>query len=269
MTGVCLRLFGSPELCNAKTDQNVRFPYVKLILLLAYLALENRVHTREALADLFWPELIAEDARANLRRALFNLQKVFAEAGMPKSLIQADRNAVRLSRECVWVDVLEFEGRSPRSCMTAINQQLTLYKGTFLDGVFPADAELASWVQNRRIQYEQEMVSLLEQAVDINAAAGDFDAMERSCRQLIAKDGVNELAHLSLISMHMDSGHEIAALKIYDVYRKNLQAQMGVYPSPQLSALVSVLLSNRQIHIPSANWSRGAELMHHHRYETR
>jgi DNA-binding SARP family transcriptional activator len=241
MTGVCLKLFGPPELCNTKTNQRVRFSYAKLILLLAYLALEEKVHTREALADLFWPELIAEHARANLRRALFNLQKAFAAAGLSKSLIHADRNVVRLSRECIWIDVLEFEGRGPCNCMTTIDKQLTLCKGMFLDGFFLIDTELASWVQNHRILYEQEIISLLERTIGLTAAAGNFDATERSCRQLIAIDSVNELAHLSLISMHIDLGHEVAALKIYDTYRKNLQAQLGVYPSSQFSALVGVM----------------------------
>jgi DNA-binding SARP family transcriptional activator len=246
MTSACLRLLGSPEFLNAKTNQSVRFSYTKLILLLSYLALEPKVHTREALADLFWPKLGANEARANLRRALFNLQQAFAEAGLPKSLILADRNTVRLSKEDIWIDALEFEKAGIPDCPTIISQQLALYKGVFLDGISSVDIEQASWVQNRRVQYEQQSVAMLERLIALTAVAGDLNAMERNCRHLIAIDNLNELAHSSLIYMNMDSGNESMALKIYEAYHKKLQAQLGIDPPEKLAALVEGIPPQRR-----------------------
>ncbi len=236
MTDACFRLLGSPELFNVKADQSVKLSYSKLILLLAYLTLEHKVHTREALADLFWPALKIEDARANLRRALFNLQQAFSKAGLPKSLIHADRNTVRVSGECIWVDVLEFERGRTSDRASVISRQLALYKGTFLDGIFPAEIELARWVQDRRIQYEQQGVSLLERIIAQAVVAGDLEAVERSCRQLVTMDSTSELAHSSLIDMYMDAGNEAAALKIYETYRQKLQIHLGSDPPATLAA---------------------------------
>lgn len=239
MTSACLRLLGSPEFFNIEPQKKVRFAYAKLVLLLAYLALEHKAHTRESLADLFWPELSANDARANLRRALFNLQKIFIHAGLPKSLIHADRTLVQLSRECIWIDVLEFEKAERQDNTSIIYKHLELYKGAFLDGIFPAEEELASWVQNRRRQYEQKAVTLFERVIALTLAAEDFNSLEQGCRQLIAIDSVNELAHSSLIRMYIDSGNQIAARKIYEAYGKKLRIQLGIEPSDYLTALIS------------------------------
>jgi len=240
MTTARLRLLGSPELCNADTKKTVRFAYSKLILLLAYLALEHKVHTREALADLFWPGLADEDARANLRRALFNLQKAFIQAGLPKSLIHADRNAIALSKEYFWIDVFEFEYEkdvNPR-CMAMINLHLELYKGMFLDGISPVNSDLADWLQNRRTRYERKNVLLLERAISLAAEVDDFDVIERRCRQLVMVDCTNELAHSSLIRMYVKLGQEIVARKIYRTYHDTLQLQLGIAPSQQLAAFL-------------------------------
>ena len=237
MTSACLNLLGSPEFINGETRQKVRFAYAKLALLVAYLALEKRVHTRESLADLLWPELDVDRARANLRRALFNLQQAFVAAGMPKSLIHADRSAVSLSKECFFIDVLEFEKNANPHCIVTTNQHLGLYKGVFLDGICAAKSNLADWLQNRRMQYEQKNILLLERAVALTADADDFDAAERRCRQLITVDCTNELAHFHLIRLYMAAGKEIVARKIYRTYCDMLQLQFGVSPSRQLAAL--------------------------------
>ena len=61
-----------------------RFRSQKFGTLLAYLALfPQRVHTREELADLLWPEAEPEAARTNLRTALSSLRKQLEPPGTP------------------------------------------------------------------------------------------------------------------------------------------------------------------------------------------
>ena len=238
MINAYFSLLGSSQFLNVKTHQQVKFGYVKLFLLLAYLVLENKVHTRDALANLFWPDSSEEGARANLRRALFNLRQAFAAAGLPKSLLGADRNTVYLSRGSIQLDVSEFEKNGQPDCITTIERQLALYKGAFLEGVFPENEDLANWVENRRTLYAQKSVSLLEKTVTMNASENP-DALKQSCQQLIAVDDVNELAHSSLIHMYLKIGNKAAALNAYVAYCKILQMQLGIAPSPQLATLIA------------------------------
>jgi DNA-binding SARP family transcriptional activator len=61
-----------------------RFRSQKFGALFAYLALfPQRVHTREELADLLWPDAEPEAARTNLRTALSSLRKQLEPPGTP------------------------------------------------------------------------------------------------------------------------------------------------------------------------------------------
>lgn len=232
-----LNLLGTLEFYSAETSQKIKLAYTKLALLLAYLALEPRAHTRESLADLLWPELGEHDAKANLRRALFNLQQAFARAGLDKSLLYADRSIVRLSTERFWIDADEFENWERIDCIKLTDQQLALYRGPLLDGIFPAGERLANWLQLRRSRCEQKNVSLLEHAVVLHSNAGEFDVMERRCRQLISADFLNELAHSRLMHMHLEMGNQVAARHIYDAYCSMTQQHLGTSPPKEISAL--------------------------------
>lgn len=246
MANASINLLGLPEIVNSETLQKVTLPYAKLFILLAYLALEHKVHTRESLADLFWPELGADDARANLRRALSNIRHGFMAAGLGKEMIYADRNAVYLIKEYIWTDAWEFEKDVSPVSTVMFHKQVELYRGYFLDGISPADQDLANWVQNRRTYYEQKRVSLLERAIVLAAEAEDGDTLERVCKQLIEIDCVNEIAHSSLIRMYVEQGSLVAARKIYNSYQHALQEQLGVAPPSQFAALLDQISSQPQ-----------------------
>ena len=237
MFSVRLNVLGTLECYSAETNQKIKLAYTKLALLLAYLALEPRAHTRESLTDLLWPELNENDAKANLRRALFNLQQTFVQAKLDKSLLYADRSIVRLSKERFWVDADEFENWEKIDRIKLIDQQLELYRGPLLDGIFPAGERLANWLQLRRSQCEQKNIALLEQAIILRANAGEFDTMEQWCRQLISVDFLNELAHSRLIHMHLEMGNQAAARKIYDSYCSMTLQHLGVSPSQEITSL--------------------------------
>lgn len=238
MTYANLLLLGATELVNIETQQHVRFSYTKLTLLLAYLALENKVHTREALANLFWPDLTEEDAKANLRRALFNLHQALSAAGLPETLVCADRHTIYISKECLSIDAHAFEKKITLDSITLLDQQIALYQGEFMDGIFPVEEDLANWVQNHRTQYAQKYIFFIERIVALTATAKDNDALELRCRQLIAVDNVNEVAHATLIRMYINSGNLATARKVYAAYRQSLHVELGVEPSRQLTALV-------------------------------
>ncbi|AMO93094.1 AAA ATPase domain protein [Collimonas fungivorans] len=232
-----LNLLGTPEFHNAETGQKIKLGYAKLVLLLAYLALEPRAHTRESLADLLWPELNEHDAKANLRRALFNLQQALVLAKLDKSLVYADRSIVRLAKERFWIDADEFDNWEKIDCIKLTEQQLGLYRGPLLDGIFPAGERLANWLQLRREQCERKNISLLEHAVVLHANAGEFDVMERRCQQLISADFLSELAHSRLMRMHLEMGNQAAARKIYDAYCSMTLQHLGTSPSNEITSL--------------------------------
>lgn len=238
MTGVCLRLLGVPEIINTENGRQIKLSYAKLPILLAYLALEHKAHTRESLADLFWPDLQSDDARANLRRALSNLRRAFSDAEIDRTVIHSDRNVVALSRDNFWIDALEVQKEMNHDDIRILYEKIALYKGNFLDGISTNEEDLASWIVNMRTHYELQQISLLERAITAAVDARDFDMLEHDCRDLIKLDCVNERAYSSLIMMHIEYGNKVAARKIYNQYQHTLKEQLGLTPAPYLVAAV-------------------------------
>lgn len=241
MVHVALHLLGIPSLLCSISRQKISLPYAKLTMLIAYLALENKAHSREFLADLFWPNLNANDSRANLRRALFNIQQAFEKVGIRNSFIQADRNSICISKENLWIDVSEFEEYLKNALSSSIYPPPTLYMGSFMDGIFPASERLERWIVNKRIQYEQKHISLLENLIVRLNEQGNFVAMIQYCQQLISIDCVNELAYSFLIRRNMNCGNCIVARKIFNLYCHALDVELGMQPSLQLMSIVGLL----------------------------
>ena len=73
MGRLILRLFGTPEVSHA--EQPLTFQTRKVLALLAYLAVEQGVHSRDKITALLWPESDEERGKASLRRALAYLRE--------------------------------------------------------------------------------------------------------------------------------------------------------------------------------------------------
>jgi len=77
MGRLMLRLLGMPEVSHA--EQPLTLQTSKVLALLAYLAVEQGVHSRDKIAALLWPESDEERGKASLRRALAFLRKSLHE----------------------------------------------------------------------------------------------------------------------------------------------------------------------------------------------
>jgi hypothetical protein len=132
-----LYLFGAPALeCNGRTQP---IPRRKVMALLAYLAVTQRTHTREALVTLLWPDFDYSSGRSDLSRMLFTLKKTIGS-----HFILADANSVALNPEAgLWVDVHQFRQlveacRKSASldddCRSKLTNAAQLYKADFLAG---------------------------------------------------------------------------------------------------------------------------------------
>ena len=113
----------------------------KVLGLLAYLALQRGKHSRSHLAGLLWSDCSEDQALANLRYTLWNLNQVLGV-----SIVQADRTTVELRAEplCVF-DTDEFldalrqaennrQGESPTT-VAALERAVALYRGDLLAGL--------------------------------------------------------------------------------------------------------------------------------------
>ena len=73
MSPIALEFFGTPQI--QRDGVPIHLPRRKATALLAYLAITEQPYNRDVLATLLWPEMSQRRARANLRQALFTLNK--------------------------------------------------------------------------------------------------------------------------------------------------------------------------------------------------
>jgi predicted ATPase len=110
-----------------------RFRTQRAALLLAYLCLHPRQHSRDELCDIFWSESHIEDARTSLRQALSQIRHAFKDAELDhETLLHFDGNhTVGVWGENITTDVAEFR-KAVKSAHWA--QAKKLYLGPLLPG---------------------------------------------------------------------------------------------------------------------------------------
>jgi predicted ATPase len=136
------------------------FESSRAVALLARLTLyPRRLHPREELVELLWPEVDPEVARTRLRHTLRTL-RVLLEAGLPAgSVLIADRHAIRVNPEAVATDVAEFEQAIARRDRDAAR---ALYHGALLPGLWD------DWIVEERYRLDALADGLAESAAAVS-----------------------------------------------------------------------------------------------------
>jgi predicted ATPase len=112
-----------------------RFGSNRVVALLARLALfPERIHTREELIELLWPEVDPEIGRNRLRNTLSMLRAQLEPLGVPVgSVLTTTRLSIRLPTECVETDVAAWERLARAGKYTEAE---ALWKGELLPGFY-------------------------------------------------------------------------------------------------------------------------------------
>ncbi|MDP2484051.1 MAG: hypothetical protein Q8W45_12325, partial [Candidatus Palauibacterales bacterium] len=129
MSTLRVTLFGPPAVVVGDQASPARFCAAKPLALVAFLALERRVHSRDALAALLWPESTEAAARASLRQALSEVRGCVGEH------LRSDRRTVELvgTVQCDVQDFLDAVEQDPaRAAAYDVRQ--------FLSGLTPKHA---------------------------------------------------------------------------------------------------------------------------------
>ncbi len=229
------------------------FDYAKVRALLAYLAAEpERAHSRDALAELLWPEQPGTAGRNSLRRALVSLRQAIADqqADPPflittRELVQLNPASDRTLDTAHFAELLAACARHPHAdaadcpaCAARLAEAARLYRGPFLNGAVPRDCpEFESWAQARREWFEQQALGALTTVSDYHAARGEHDPALRYARRQLEIDPWREPAHRQAMRALAALGQRSAAIAQYELCRRRLQTDLGVEPEPETTTL--------------------------------
>ena len=207
----------------------------KRLALLAYLALAGgeRLHRRDTVVALFWPELDQEHARGALRQSLRFLRRVLGDG----VIVTRGEEEVGVDRGFLSVDALAFEDAYRAGRM---DDALALYRGDFLHGLFVSDTgpELERQLDQVRTRLRGMAAKAAWALAEERRAAGDrIPAAEFARRAAsLALDDEAELARL--ITFLDESGDRAGALAAYDDFARRLRAEYEAEPSPETQALI-------------------------------
>lgn len=242
-----IEMFGGLRVC-LPGQAPVEMPPQQTGALLAYLALHSgRQHTREELAEIFWPEEEPETSRSRLRHALHALRRQLEQPPFEKeSVLVATRATVHLNPALIRTDVAAFEeaiqtaGESgdPATRIGHLVRAVGLYRGNLLPGYYQ-DGFLTE--QRRYADLFWKALNRLRQAYE---EAGDLEHALECGRRAVSLDPLSEEAHCALMRLYAAMGQTSALLRQFQELERILKEQLGIAPSVETCALLETLRQN-------------------------
>jgi DNA-binding SARP family transcriptional activator len=203
-----------------------------LVALLAYLALDGRPFcSRDLVQALFWPEHDHPHARHNLNQALYAIRShLGAEAVLDRGAGQ-----IGLGRGHVWCDAAA---------------AVDLYRGDLLPGFYLRDnAAFEEWLERTRVQLRRTVArAAWEQAVVEQGAGSPLAAVARARRA--AELASDEVMIRSIIRLLDRLGDRAAAVHVFNDFRRRLDADLGMEPSPETAAAIRTVRRRAAPHEP-------------------
>ena len=214
--------------------------------LLAYLAHTGRPHSREVLADLLWDDRSQAQAMGNLRVLLSSLRKQLGDY-ITITRHEVALNSARICRLDTADLATQVEGvrkaMQESGCLSPekaarLAKALALYRGDFLTGFHIRDClRFEEWT----LVEQERLRRLAMEGLQVLAAhylrVGNYQAGIEQTARLLELDPLYEEAHRLMMLLMARLGRRSAALQQYETCAGVLQAELGVDPSPETTAL--------------------------------
>ena len=240
--------------------------------LLAYLTVESdRSHTREALAELLWPEKPEGVARTNLRQALLGVRRAIGDRDLAKPYLMVDDETIQFNRtQPYWIDTDAFNTHIQNTfththksleaclyCAQHLQAAVDLYRGDFMDGSLLLDSPaFQEWVVFHREQYLRYLLSALQTLSDYFRLVGKFELAHKYAYRLVSLDPLDESSHRRLMVVLAMSGKRAAALEQFLTCRRILQSELGVAPSIETVTLYDKIKNGEALRIDTGTLKR-------------
>jgi predicted ATPase len=235
MSEIYIRLLGPPRI----EKDGKALPSLKsrtALALLTYLLMNPGEVPRSQLAGMLWTDEPESKAHANLRYALWILQRALGT-----NAIQADRLMVaclpspsfKSDLDLFRETLMRFDNREDDSheTMRALQQVLDAYRGDLLEG-FELSKEVLfnEWLQKQRAYLRELTAAAMERLARWYSAQHKTREAIAMMRRLLNLDPWREEAHRTLMGLLVRNGQRSAALAQYEICRHVLQKELGVEP---------------------------------------
>jgi DNA-binding SARP family transcriptional activator len=222
-----LRLMSAFEL--RVDDEAVSLP-MSVQRLVVFLAIQERAVLRPYTAGMLWPETSEERAAANLRSALWRLNRlqgrIVVATGATLQLDPAVRVDLR-ERAALAQRLLD-----ERHGWTDADLDVTPFRDDLLPDWYD------DWLAIERERFHQLRLRTLEAICDRLTEARRFVRALEAGLAAVAGEPLRESAHRALVRVHLAEGNMAEALRQFQLYRVLLQNQLGLAPSELIVELL-------------------------------
>lgn len=236
------------------------FRTLKERALLSYLAVEHsQPHSREMLANLFWPDRSEGIARNNLRQALYGIRQVIGEPGFSSVFnLTVDEVQFNLS-DNVWLDAAAFDVhiRASRAhnhleteqcsyCLQQLRDTVEVYRGNFLEDVdLDKNQEFQDWLIFRREQYFRMQSQSLETLIRSYESTGEYVQATMYAQRQVSMDDINENLYRRLTILLARTGQFSAAMEQFEICQRKLWEVLGKQMDPEFYRLAEQIRSGK------------------------
>jgi predicted ATPase/DNA-binding SARP family transcriptional activator len=229
---------------EVRTDDGVvaDVPGARLRGLLIALALEpGHVVPKATLVDWIWGEHPPADAVNALQRLVSRMRKA-----LPEGVVEGQTDGYRLKVDPDSVDAVRFErligqaraDEDPRRAQT-LREALALWRGTPMQDVGLQESAAFDATVTR---LEGLRLTAMEDRFDAEISLGHGAELVTELTDLVAAHPMRERLVAALMRALVAAGRDTEALLVYQRTREILAGELGVDPSPGLSALHVALL---------------------------
>lgn len=221
--------------------------------LLCYLLLHrNRVHSREALAALYWGESSTAQSKKYLRTTLWQLRVALKEPDEGRLLIAGSDSLQVNPGVHLFLDITEFEKAYRLSEPTTgphlnsaqvehLRQAAELYQGHLLEGCYE------EWCLCERERFQNMYLIVLDRLLSVCEAQGDCESGRNYGTCILSHDPACERTHQRLMRLYYANGDRAGAVRQFERCKVALKQELGVQPSRQTQDLYQQICGDRPL----------------------
>jgi len=208
--------------------------------LLAFLALNPRLQSRERLSSLLWPDSSDEAARQSLRQCVSTLRREVAD--LP---LASDHDLLGLNTAEITTDTEEFNENLAKPSIANLKRAAALYRGALLEGLNARSDLFDEWLLGERTRFRAAATSsfraLLGELQNISA----WEEAIALALRLLAIDPLQEDVNRTLMRLYAEQNQTALALRQYKRCEDVLRTELNVEPDQETRALYQELLRHR------------------------
>lgn len=233
-------LLGKPEIwVNGIKIPDTKWKTKKVKGFLEYLLLNcGDTLSRDALAEIFWPESGNKSAMASQRTALYSLRKILSQydvdTGGSNAFICETPDGLKIRKnDAVELDIHEFLclrhelyrdlSLGSQKEKELLEKMVSLYKGELMEG-----NDFGDLVHFERENFKSKFVEACQRLASIYTKCGEPHNAEEALKRAFVAEPLNENICLDLIKLYIKNGRKSKAVKLYYSFKKRLEEELGI-----------------------------------------